>query len=64
MRTLFGIASNSKAFTSAALVSVDEGKIKWDDKVNPISSNFKMYNDYVTQGPNIRDLLTLQKDSV
>ena len=32
--TLFGIASNSKAFTSAALaILVDEGKIKWDDKV-------------------------------
>jgi CubicO group peptidase (beta-lactamase class C family) len=33
--TLFGIASNSKAFTSASLaILVDEGKIKWDDKVN------------------------------
>jgi CubicO group peptidase (beta-lactamase class C family) len=32
--TLFGIASNSKAFTSASLaILVDEGKIKWDDKV-------------------------------
>ena len=32
--TLFGIASNSKAFTCAALgILVDEGKIKWDDKV-------------------------------
>jgi CubicO group peptidase (beta-lactamase class C family) len=31
----FGIASNSKAFTSASLaILVDEGKIKWDDKVN------------------------------
>jgi CubicO group peptidase (beta-lactamase class C family) len=32
--TLFGIASNSKAFTTAALgMMVDEGKLKWDDKV-------------------------------
>src|SRR5882757_9817061 len=32
--TLFGIASNSKAFTCTALgILVDEGKIKWDDKV-------------------------------
>src|SRR6218665_2380980 len=32
--TLFGIASNSKAFTSAALgMLVDEKKLKWDDKV-------------------------------
>src|SRR5438132_5520195 len=32
--TLFGIASNSKAFTTVALgILVDEGKIEWDDKV-------------------------------
>jgi CubicO group peptidase (beta-lactamase class C family) len=46
--TLFGIASNSKTFTSASLV-VDEGKIKWDDKVIKYLPNFRMYNDYVTQ---------------
>lgn len=39
--TLFGIASNSKAFTSAALaILVDEGKIKWDDKVIQYLPNF------------------------
>src|SRR5580658_9429741 len=33
-QTLFGIASNSKAFTTAALgMLVDEGKLSWDDKV-------------------------------
>jgi CubicO group peptidase (beta-lactamase class C family) len=57
--TLFGIASNSKAFTSASLaILVDEGKIKWDDKVIKYLPNFKMYNDYVTQEFTIRDLLT------
>lgn len=57
--TLFGIASNSKAFTSAALaILVDEGKIKWDDKVIKYLPNFKMYNDYVTNEFTIRDLLT------
>jgi CubicO group peptidase (beta-lactamase class C family) len=57
--TLFGIASNSKAFTSAALaILVDEGKIKWDDKVIKHLPDFKMYNDYVTQEFTIRDLLT------
>ena len=46
--TLFGIASNSKAFTSTALaILVDEGKIKWDDKVIQYLPNFRMYNDYV-----------------
>jgi CubicO group peptidase (beta-lactamase class C family) len=32
--TLFAVASNTKAFTSAALATlVDEGKISWDDPV-------------------------------
>lgn len=57
--TLFGIASNSKAFTSAALtILVDEGKVKWDDKVVNHLPNFRMYNDYVTNEFTIRDLLT------
>src|SRR5450432_3536024 len=31
--TLFGIASNTKAFTVAGLgILIDEGKLKWDDK--------------------------------
>ena len=57
--TNFGIASNSKAFTAAALaILVDEGKIKWDDKVIKYLPNFKMYNEYVTNEFTIRDLLT------
>ncbi|GEP50701.1 serine hydrolase [Flavobacterium noncentrifugens] len=57
--TLFGIASNSKAFTSAALgILVDEGKLNWDDKVVKFIPEFKMYNDYVTHEFTIRDLLT------
>lgn len=57
--TLFGIASNSKAFTSAALAMlVDEGKVKWDDKVIKYLPNFRMYNAYVTTEFTIRDLLT------
>lgn len=57
--TPFGIASNSKAFTSAALaILVDQGKINWDDKVIDYIPEFKMYNDYVTNNFNIQDLLT------
>jgi len=57
--TPFGIASNSKAFTSAALaILVDQGKLKWDDKVIDYIPEFKMYNDYVTNNFNIKDLLT------
>jgi CubicO group peptidase (beta-lactamase class C family) len=47
--TLFGVASNSKAFTTAAIAMlVDEGKMNWDDKVVKYLPNFKMYNRYVT----------------
>jgi CubicO group peptidase (beta-lactamase class C family) len=57
--TLFGIASNSKAFTTAALaILVDEKKINWDDKVKKYLPEFKMYNKYVTDEFTIRDLLT------
>jgi CubicO group peptidase (beta-lactamase class C family) len=57
--TLFGVASNSKAFTSAALgMLVDEGKLKWDDKVTDYIPEFKMYDPYVTDAFTIRDLLT------
>ena len=57
--TLFGIASNSKAFTAAALgILMDEGKIKWDDKVRDYIPEFKLYSPYVTEEFTIRDLLT------
>ena len=57
--TLFAIASNSKAFTSAALgILVDEGKITWDTKVIDIIPEFRLYNSYVTEDFNIKDLLT------
>lgn len=40
--TLFGIASNSKAFTASALaILVDEGKINWEDKVKNICLSLK-----------------------
>lgn len=57
--TLFAIASNSKAFTSAALaILVDQGKIKWQDKVVDFVPEFKMYDPYVTANFTIQDLLT------
>ena len=57
--TLFGIASNSKAFTAAALgILVSQGKLKWDDKVTAYITEFKMYDPYVTANFTIRDLLT------
>lgn len=57
--TLFGVASNSKAMTAAVLGQlVDQGKIKWDDKVTDYIPEFKMYDPYVTDAFTIRDLLT------
>lgn len=57
--TSFAIASNSKAFTAAALaILVEEGLLSWKDRVIDHIPEFKMYNDYVTQNFNIQDLLT------
>ncbi len=57
--TQFAIASNSKAFTTAALaLLVEEGKLKWTDRVIDHIPEFKMYNAYVTENFNIEDLLT------
>jgi CubicO group peptidase (beta-lactamase class C family) len=57
--TMVGIASNSKAFTAAALaVLVDEKKLAWDTKVRDIIPEFKLYDAYVTEAFTIADLLT------
>ena len=57
--TLFGIGSNTKAFTSAALASlVDAHKISWDDPVYQRLPAFQMYDPYVSHEMTIRDLLT------
>ena len=57
--TIFKIASNSKAFTTAALaILVDQGKLNWGDRVIDYLPEFKMYDDWVTAEFNIRDLLT------
>ncbi len=57
--TLFAIASNTKAFTAAALAMlVDEGKIKWDDPVTKYLPSFQLYDPYVTRELTVRDLLS------
>lgn len=57
--TMYAIASNSKAFTAAALaILVDEGVLHWDDKVIDFLPNFRMMDPYVTREFTIRDLLT------
>ncbi|MBS1855545.1 MAG: serine hydrolase [Acidobacteria bacterium] len=57
--TLFRIASNTKAFTSAALaILVDQKRIGWDDPVTQYLPAFQMYDPYVTREMTVRDLLT------
>ena len=58
-RTLFQIASVSKAFTAAALALLaDEGKLGWDDRVIDHLPEFRMFDPWVTREFTIRDLLT------
>ena len=57
-RTLFGIASNTKAFTATALgLLVEEGKIEWDGPVSRYLPWFEMWDPYVTREMTVRDLL-------
>jgi CubicO group peptidase (beta-lactamase class C family) len=57
--TTFGIGSNTKAFTTAALATlIDEGKLSWDDPVYQRLPGFVMYDPYVSHEMTIRDLLT------
>jgi len=57
--TLFAIASNSKAFTTASLaILIDEKKLNWDDKVVNYLPEFQLYNPYVTSELTIRDLVS------
>lgn len=56
--TRFAIASNSKAFTAAALAMlIDSGKLEWTTLVTDIIPEFRLYNPYVSQNFNIADLL-------
>jgi CubicO group peptidase (beta-lactamase class C family) len=58
-KTLFEIASNSKAFTATALAMlVDQGKLAWDDPVTKHLPDFQMFDSYVTGQMTVRDLLT------
>ncbi len=57
--TLFAIASNTKAFTTAALaILVDEGRLDWDDRVREYLPWFDLYDPYVSADMRIRDLLS------
>ena len=56
--SMFGIASLSKAFTAAAMgMLVDEGKLKWKDKVTDILPDWKLSDENVTAMFTVEDLL-------
>jgi CubicO group peptidase (beta-lactamase class C family) len=57
-QTLFGIASNSKAFTATALaLLVEEGRLEWDAPVINYLPWFQLSDPYVTRELTVRDLL-------
>ena len=57
-QTLFKIASNSKAMTTGVLARlVDAGKLRWEDPVTRYLPQFRMYDPWVTQQMQVRDLL-------
>lgn len=57
--TLFGCMSTTKAFVAAGLAMlVDDGKIKWEDKVIDYLPEFQLKDPYLTREINMIDLLT------
>lgn len=56
--TLYAIASNSKAFTSAILgMLVQEGNLDWNDRVKKYLPYFELYDPWVSNEVTVRDLL-------
>ncbi len=57
--TRFAVGSTTKAMTTAALAMlVDEGKLRWDDKVIDYLPELRLYDPYATRELTVRDLLT------
>lgn len=58
-QTIFACASTTKAMTAALMgMLVDEGKLRWDDRVVDYLPAFRVADPYVTQSIRIRDLFT------
>lgn len=57
--TQFVIASNSKAFVTAALsILVAEGKLSWEDRVSDYLPELRLHDPVATQEITIRDLVS------
>ncbi len=58
-KTLFVIASCTKAFTTAAIgMLVDEGKVGWNKPVRTYLPSFQLKDEYITRNITVRDLVT------
>jgi CubicO group peptidase (beta-lactamase class C family) len=57
--TRFAIGSTTKAITAAAIgLLVDEGELRWDDRVIDHLPGFRLSDPYATRELTVRDLLT------
>ncbi|NEU72310.1 serine hydrolase [Hassallia byssoidea VB512170] len=58
-KTLFAIASCTKAFTTMTMgILADRGKLDWDKPVRNYLPTFKLYDSYATEHITPRDLVT------
>lgn len=59
VETIFPIASCTKTFTATCIgILVDEGKLKWSDKVIKYLPDFKLSDPWITKNIEISDLLS------
>ncbi|MDR2065313.1 MAG: serine hydrolase [Prevotellaceae bacterium] len=57
--TVFQIGSITKSFTAALIAMlVDEGKLKWSDKIIDHLPDFKLYDTFATKSIQVRDIMT------
>ncbi len=56
--SLYSIASITKTFITAAIcILVEEGRLNWDEPIVTYAPDIKMYNETLTQGVTLRDLI-------
>jgi CubicO group peptidase (beta-lactamase class C family) len=57
-RTVFQIGSTTKAFLAASMaITVDHGKVHWDDRVINLDPDFQLKDAWVTREFRVFDLL-------
>ncbi len=57
--TLFQIGSVTKSFTALTIASmVDQGLLSWEDSVKNILPDFRMYDKWVEQNMQVKDIMT------